>query len=114
MTLDEAEAAYRRLEAARVLVLAPGTSKIWMANPLCSSPSQFRVETPRGEYWAICAWDALGVVAMLGGEGVVHTHCPDCGEPVTLDVDAGELRATQGVAHYGVPARRWWENIAFT
>ena len=114
LSVADAEAAYRRLEAARVIVLAPGTVDVWLANPLCASPSQFRVETPRGEYWAICAWDALGVVAMLGGEGVVHTHCPDCGEPMPLEVEGGGLRSADGVAHYSVPARRWWENIAFT
>lgn len=112
---SEAEEAYRRLEQARVVVLAAGTTDVWLANPLCATPSQFRVETSLGERWGICAWDALGVVAMLGdGEGRVHTHCPDCGEPMTLEVAGGELRGADGIAHYGVPARHWWDNIAFT
>ena len=36
---DEAEASFRRLEAARVLVFAPGTLNIWMANPFSASPT---------------------------------------------------------------------------
>lgn len=110
----EVEAAYRRLEAARVIVLAPGTLNIWMANPLCAYPSPFRVETPRGDYWGICAWDGLGVVAMLGGDGVVHTHCADCASAMTLRVENGEYAGDDGVFHVAVPARQWWENIAFT
>ena len=106
--------AYRRLEQGRVIVLAPGTLNIWMANPLCAYPSPFRVETPRGSYFGVCAWDALGVVAMLGGDGSVHTHCQDCAEPMTLRVGGGEYRGDDGVFHVAVPARRWWENIAFT
>jgi hypothetical protein len=108
------EAAYRRLEAARVLVLAPGTPNVWMASPLSAAPTTFRVSTARGDFWGTCAWDALGVVAMLGDEGTVRTRCPDCNEPMDLRVEGGELRSAEGVAHFVVPARRWWENIAFT
>ena len=85
-----------------------------MANPLCATPTTFRVATPRGEYWGTCAWDALGVVAMLGGEGTVRARCADCNEPLELRVEDHELRTTDGVAHFVVPACRWWENIAFT
>jgi Alkylmercury lyase len=85
-----------------------------MANPLSAAPTTFRVATPRGEYWGTCAWDALGVVAMLGREGSVRAQCADCNQPLELRVEAGELLTTQGVAHFAVPARRWWENIAFT
>jgi hypothetical protein len=111
---DEIAESYRRLEQARVIVLAPGTLNVWLANPLCASPSPFHVETPRGEFWGICAWDALGVVAMLGGEGRVRTHCPDCNEPMTFRVKRRELETPDGVAHFVVPARHWWDNIAFT
>ena len=97
-----------------MLVLAPGAASIWLAAPLCASPSAFRVDTPRGEFWSACAWDGLGVVAMLGGEGVVHSHCPDCAEPLGLEVRGGELVHGAGVAHFGVPALSWWENIVFT
>lgn len=117
-TLDvgtqEAEAAYRRLEANRVIVLAPGTLNIWMANPLSAVPTPFRVETPRGAYWGGCIWDAFGVVAMLEGRGTVSTSCGDCAEPMTLRVENGQLAETDGIAHFAVPAARWWENIGFT
>jgi hypothetical protein len=97
-----------------VLVLAPGTTAVWMANPLCATPTSFRVGTPRGEYWGTCAWDALGVVAMLGGEGTVRTRCPDCNEPLAMHVEGRRLAPVDGVAHFVVRARDWWENIAFT
>jgi hypothetical protein len=114
LTTTEAEQAYRRLEAARVLVLAPGTTNVWLAQPLCATPTSFRVSTPGGAFWGTCAWDAFGVVAMLGGTGTVSTHCPDCNEPMELEVEGGELRPAEGVAHFVEPARRWWENIVFT
>ena len=111
---EEAEASFRRLEAARVLVLAPGTLNIWMANPLCATPTPFRVETDRGSWWGTCVWDALGILAMLGSDGTGSTSCPDCNEPFELRVEDQALQPVEGVAHFAVPARRWWENIAFT
>ncbi len=110
----EAEAAYRRLEEARVVVLAPGTLNIWMANPLSAVATPFRVEAEGGSYWGNCAWDGLGVIAMLGGEGRMATTCPDCGEALEFRVRAGELEDADAVIHFAVPARRWWDNIAFT
>lgn len=113
-TSDEVEAAFRRLEAARVLVLAPGTLSIWMANPFCAVPTSFWVETPRGSWWGTCVWDALGIPAMLDEDGVVSTTCPDCNEPLELRVEEGALQPVRGVAHFAVPARHWWDNIGFT
>lgn len=111
---ESAETAYRRLDEGHVIVLMPGTLEIWMANPLSAVPTAFRVETPRGDFWGNCVWDGLGAVSMLGGEGSVETRCPDCEEPMTLRVQNYELIEGEGLAHFAVPAARWWENIGFT
>ena len=111
---SDIEDSYRRLEQAHVIVLAPGTLNVWMANPLSAVPTPFRVETPKGSFWGNCIWDALGVVSMLGGQGRVSTACPDCGEPMEVGVENGEVQAGKGVAHFAVPAARWWDNIGFT
>jgi hypothetical protein len=110
----QAAAAFRRLEAARVLVLAPGSLNVWMANPLSAFPTPFRVVTARGAWWGTCVWDALGIPAMLGEDGTISTFCADCSEPLELRVAGGGLEATDAVAHFAVPARRWWENIGYT
>jgi hypothetical protein len=110
----EAAEAYRRLEQARVIVLAPGTSNVWMANPLSAVPTPFRAESERGSYWGNCVWDGLGVIAMLGSNGTLAASCADCGEPLTLSVRGGRLEPAEAIVHFTVPARRWWDNIAFT
>jgi len=110
----DAEAAYGRLAEARVIVLSPGTTQVWMAPPFSAVPTAFRVRTPRGAYWGNCIWDGLGIVSMLGGEGTVETRCADCDEPMTLRATAGELLDGDGVAHFAVPAAGWWDDIGFT
>ena len=114
LAVGEIEASFARLEEGHVLVFAPGTRNIWMANPLSAFPTPFRVETPRGGYWGNCIWDAFGIVAMLGGDGAVLTSCADCGEAMELRVTGGSLGPSEGVAHFAVPARRWWDNIGYT
>jgi hypothetical protein len=93
---------YRRLEQARVIVLAPGTLNVWMANPLSAVPTSFRVETQLGSFWGNCVWDALGIPAMLGADGRVATSCPDCGEPIALEIRDGELAPVDAVIHFAV------------
>jgi hypothetical protein len=114
ISADDAELAFRRLADARAIVLLPGTLEIWMAPPLSAVPTGFRVETPQGSHWGNCIWDGLGVVAMLGGNGTVETRCADCQEPMTVRVQGAELVDRDGVAHFAVPAARWWDNIGFT
>jgi hypothetical protein len=112
----EAEAAYRRLADTHVLVLAPGTPYVWMANPLSAIPTPFRVEAPGRTWWGNCIWDALGVVSMFGGDGTVTTPCPDCADEIRVDVRDRALHDPDPdhVLHFSVPARRWWDDIGFT
>jgi hypothetical protein len=105
-------AALRRLAELHALVLAPSTTNIWMAHPFSAVPTAYRVATADRAYWANCAWDALGIMS-LAGDGECGASCPDCGDALTMGVRDGRLHA-QGVVHYAVPARRFWENIAYT
>jgi Alkylmercury lyase len=106
--------AFRRLAEGRVIVLEPGTLDVWMANPFCARPTSFRVEAGDRWWWGTCAWDAAGILAMLGVDGVVRTACPDCDEQLELGVEDGRPLPIEAVAHFAVPARRWWEDIGFT
>ena len=108
------EASLRRLADARVLVLAPGTTNVWMANPFSAIPTPFRVHARGRRYWGNCVWDALGVAAILHEDATVDARCGDCGEAMTLEVRGGALTGGDGVVHFAVPAARWWENIGFT
>src|SRR4029450_10297468 len=101
----EAEASVRRLEAARVLVFAPGTLNIWMANPFSASPTPFRVTTPRGAWGGTCVWDALSIRALLGSDAVIETSDPATGEPFELRIEDGELRLVEAVGHLAGAAR---------
>lgn len=106
--------AVKQLAAGKVLILAPNDGNIWAANPFCAVPSGFRVQTGDKTYWGICIWDALGICAALGQDAVISAPCGDCGEPMRLEVQQGQLRRSEGIIHFAVPAHHWWDNIGFT
>ncbi|HEY7111384.1 MAG TPA: organomercurial lyase [Thermoanaerobaculia bacterium] len=110
----DVDRALKALAAGRVLILAPNDGNIWAANPFCAVPSPFLVDARDKSYWGICIWDALGILASLGSDGVVRTVCGDCSEPLELEVAGGRLRRSEGVVHFGVPAHRFWDNIGYT
>lgn len=113
--LADVEAALRKLADADVLALVPGTSFVWLAHPFSAAAAPFRVESGDRRWDAICIWDALGILALIESDGRVETRCPDCGDPLTVEVRAGAAVAPEGyVAHYGIPARRWYENVGYT
>lgn len=113
MPQAEVEASLHRLAAERQLVLAPGTPYVWMANPLSALPTPFRVEASGRTWFGNCIWDALGIVAMLGGDGVVRTRCPDCEADLVVEVADGELVRPVGAVRFAVPACHWWDDIGF-
>jgi hypothetical protein len=111
---QQVEEAFLRLAQSHSIVLKPGTTDIWMANPLSAEPTPFPVQVGDRSVFGNCVWDALGVIAMLGGTGRVETRCPDCGWPLDLTVRGGELQPAEGVIHFAVPAAHWWDDIGYT
>lgn len=107
--------AFRQLAEDHVQVLEPDDpTRLRMANPFSGVPTSFRVEVGDRKYFGNCVWDALGVVSLLGGDGRVLTSCPDCHEPMVLEIKLRQLINPVGVVHFSVPARRWWDDIIHT
>ena len=114
VSADDVAAALKRLAAARVIILAPNDGEIWAANPFCAVPSGFRVQVDGRRYWGICIWDALGVVAALrASDAVIDAPCGDCGDMLRIEISGGEITRAEGLIHFAVPARQWWQNIGF-
>lgn len=106
--------ALHRLHHHHHLALFPDRAEVWIANPFSAVPTEYPVATERGHYWANCAWDALGVSAILGVDGWTETRCAGSGEPLGFGVRDGELAGDDGIIHLVVPLRDAWEDIGFT
>lgn len=115
LTAAEIEAAQQRLHDAHALVLQPDRRAIRMLNPFSAVETPHRVDSGGRSWFANCAWDSLGIPAALHADGRIESACPDCGEPLELEVRDGTLvRGAELLVHFVVPARRWWDDIGFT
>jgi hypothetical protein len=111
----DAGASYRRLHDAHALVLHPGTTDVWMANPFCFAPTPHRVHAGGRTWTGTCCWDSLGIPAALHGDGQIETECACCGELLSLAVVDGDVvDGAELLCHVLVPASRWWDDIGFT
>jgi hypothetical protein len=104
---------FRRLADAHVLVVQRDSGEILMAPPFSAVPTPFLVQTPRYPMYGNCIWDALGVAAMLGMDAKILTSCGDCGSAAVVAVENGMVRG-EGLIHFALPAREWWNDIVFT
>ena len=112
---SEARFALQRLHDAHALVLGMGRSDIVMAHPISAVPTDYRVFIDGRELYANCAWDSLGVSAMLGADARVEARHPLSGEVIEYAVEGGELDGECNcVVHFALPFRRWYDDIVDT
>jgi hypothetical protein len=110
------DASFARMIEARVFLPRKGSHEIHAYSPFCAEPTDFFV-TAAGRVWfAIDAWDALGIPAALGQPGIVEAHCADCNASLAVEVDPDGATDVQTwtVMQVGVPARDFWKDIDYT
>jgi len=106
--------AYLRLRSQRVLALETDGSSIRMAPPFSGVPTQHVVIVDGTQYFANCAWDAVGIPAALHQSGIVYSRCEQSGDPLRLTVSAEGPEPSTWLFHCLVPAAKWWDDIVFT
>ncbi len=115
LPLDEVRLAYRRLHDAHAVVLDPHTHEVWMARPFSAVPTPHKVTSGNRAWFANCAWDLFGIPPLLELPGArADSRCGDCDTPIVYRVDGGRLLDAHGVAHFALPAARWWDDIGYT
>jgi len=111
---DEVLAGWHRLHSEHAVVLNPATDELRMLNPFSVVPTAYRVQAGARWWYGNCAWDAFGICAALHSDGRIETSCPDCGEPVVVEVHYKRPDDDSLLFHCLVPASHWWDDIVFT
>lgn len=110
-----ARAALRRLHDAHALVLRAGSCEVLMANPLSAAPTDYRVLISDTALFANCAWDSLGIPAMLDADARIEARHPLTGELIEYRVEAAQLQNCQNhLVHFALPFRLWYDDIVDT
>ena len=112
--VEQVRESYQRLRGQRLLVLETDGASIRMAPPFSGVPTQHLVEADGIQYFANCAWDALGIPAALHKAATVRSRCAQSDEPFHLKIGLQGPEASDWLFHCLVPAAQWWNDIVFT
>jgi len=113
VTDRETAEAFDRLEKVHAFVLEEGTRRIEMAPPFSAVETSHVVSDGEREWFSSCAWEALGLLPLLGCDGTIRSVCPDCEAQIDLVVKGKETTGDV-IFHIAVPAKHWWADIRFT
>lgn len=102
------------LREKKLVFLGRETGEIVMAPPFSAVPTPFAVIAGGRTYYANCVWDAYGVAVALKQDAEIQASCGCCGDPMPMAVKDGRPGPMDGVAHFAVPARHWWDDLTFT
>jgi hypothetical protein len=109
----EARDAIANLNIGKTVLCHPASGEIWMAGPFAASETPYRVVGAQASWFANCAWDSLGIAAIVNEDVVVETSCADCGDPMRLRVKHGQV-CGDGIVHLLLPVREWYRDIGYT
>ena len=115
ITRFAARESLRRLHDAHTLFLRPGSDEILMANPLSAAPTDYQVTVGDRLLYANCAWDSLGIPAMLDEDASISARHPLDGETISYGIEAGKLVGDRhGYVHFAKPFRHWYDDLIDT
>jgi hypothetical protein len=114
LPLEEVISVYAGLHQRHALYLKPGTHEILMANPFSGVETPFGVRANDRNYFANCAWDALGIPAALHADAEIQAACAQTGEPIRLKVTDRQIGHSDVLVHFLVPLRAWYDDLNFT
>ena len=121
----EAGELYKELNNRHAFFLEPETLTVRMAWPFSAIPTNFKVHANDKTYYANCAWDMLGIPALLKCDAVIEAICTESNEWAQLEIKNGKIApaAVPGGedaalselrVHFPLPFARWYDDLTFT
>ena len=111
---DRAREEVASMKIGKTVLPHPETGEIWMAGPFASSRTAFEIRDEHTTWYANCAWDMLGVAALVDRPVTMTAKCADCGEVLEAKADGARVEPSEFVTHFYLPASEWYHDIGFT
>ncbi|CAF1494937.1 unnamed protein product [Rotaria sordida] len=73
------------------VVLHPKTSEVWVIHPFSLSPTNFWVESAKGQWWGNCAWCSLGIAAIINEDVTITTTLGGESKQIKFAIKDGKL-----------------------
>ncbi|WP_305952324.1 alkylmercury lyase family protein [Emticicia oligotrophica] len=96
------------------VVLHPNEPKIWAIHPFSLAPTNFYVQSKKGQWWANCAWCSLGVAALLNDDVKITTTIGAETKQVEINIINGVIQEKNYFIHFPIPMTKVWDNVVYT
>jgi len=96
------------------VVLHPHVPEIWVIHPFSLAPTNFYVQSKRGEWWGNCAWCSLGIAALLQEDVKITTTIGAQTEQIEINIIDGEVKEKDYFIHFPIPMTNAWDNVIYT
>jgi len=114
ISTEEAGEYYKELNNRHAFFLEPETLTVRMAWPFSAIPTDFKVHANGKTYYANCAWDMLGVPALLKCNAVMDARFTESNESIQLEVKDGKVTNSELLIHFPVAFSHWYDDLVFT
>ena len=114
ISTEEAGKYYKELDNRHAFFLDPGTLNIRMAWPFSAIPTDFKVHANGKTYYANCAWDMLGIPALLQCDAVMDAKFTESNGAIQLEVKNGQVTNSELLIHFPVAFSHWYDDLVFT
>jgi hypothetical protein len=103
------------LEEYHGVVLHPKTSQIWIIHPFSTSPTNFWVQSKKGQWWGNCAWCSLGIAAIINEDVTITTTLGGEYQQIQFHIQDGQIKTNHSLfVHFPIPMRNAWDNVTYT
>ncbi len=96
------------------VVLHPNEIKVWVIHPFSLAPTNFYVQSEKGEWWGNCAWCSLGIAALLNEDVRITTTIGAETKQVAISIIDGEIQEKNYFVHFPIPMKNAWDNVLYT
>ena len=104
----------RQLQEYHGVVLHPNEPKVWVLHPFSLAPTNFFVESKKGQWWGNCAWCSLGIAALLGEDVKITTTLGAETKQVEIHIKNGKILEKNLFIHFPIPMKQAWDNVIYT
>jgi hypothetical protein len=107
-------AGLKALQEYHGVVLHPVTSEVWITHPFCGAPTNFWVQSAKGNWWGNCAWCSAGIASLINDDAIITTTLGGEAEQVTVRIQNGRLLDQGLLVHFPIPMQQAWNNVIYT
>jgi len=103
------------LEEYHGVVLHPKSSEVWVIHPFSLSPTNFWVESTKGQWWGNCAWCSLGIASILKEDVTITTTLAGEFKQIKFNIKDRKIVVDQSLfVHFPIPMKNAWDNVIYT